>query len=96
MWGRSICYRFAATAPLSLLEYDRSGEVNYGWMRRIASSTLLQFLSARIFWKTVFRQWDFMALLHQPYRFIVARKCILVWKGFFEFIITGRCRILVC
>lgn len=44
MWGRSICYRFAATAPLSLLEYDRSGEVNYGWMRRIASSTLLQFL----------------------------------------------------
>lgn len=44
MWGRSICYRFAAVAPLALLEYDRSGEVNYGWMRRIASATLLQFL----------------------------------------------------
>lgn len=44
MWGRSICYRFAVTAPLSLYEYDKSGNVNYGWMRRIASSTLLQFL----------------------------------------------------
>lgn len=44
MWGRSICYRFAATAPLSLYEYDESGEVNYGWIRRIASSTLMQFL----------------------------------------------------
>lgn len=46
MWGRSICYRFAAVAPLALLEYDRSGDVNYGWMRRIASSTLLQFLES--------------------------------------------------
>lgn len=44
MWGRSICYRFAATAPFFLWEYDRSGEVNYGWIRRIASSVLLQFL----------------------------------------------------
>ena len=44
MWGRSICYRFASVAPLALLEYDQSGEVNYGWIRRIASSTLLQFL----------------------------------------------------
>ena len=44
MWGRSICYRFAVTVPLSLYEYDKSGNVNYGWMRRIASSTLLQFL----------------------------------------------------
>ena len=43
MWGRSICYRFAATAPLSLYEYGES-DVNYGWMRRIASSTLLQFM----------------------------------------------------
>lgn len=44
MWGRSIPYRFATTAPLPWLEYDNSGKVNYGWMRRIASSTLLQFL----------------------------------------------------
>lgn len=44
MWGRSICYRFACVSPLPFLEYDCSGEVNYGWMRRIASSTLLQFM----------------------------------------------------
>ena len=45
MWGRSCCYRFASVSPFPLLEYnDRSGEVNYGWLRRIASSTLLQFL----------------------------------------------------
>lgn len=46
MWGRSICYRFAVAAPLAMLEYDESGEVNYGWMRRIASSTLLQFMES--------------------------------------------------
>lgn len=44
MWGRSIPYRFAAVSPLPLLEYDNSGEVNYGWMRRISSATLLQFM----------------------------------------------------
>jgi len=44
MWGRSIPYRFAAVSPLPLLEYDTSGEVNYGWMRRISSATLLQFM----------------------------------------------------
>lgn len=44
MWGRSIPYRFAAVAPLALLEYTHQDKVNYGWMRRIASSTLLQFL----------------------------------------------------
>lgn len=46
MWGRSICYRFAAVTPLALLEYAQSCEVNYGWMRKIASSTLLQFLKS--------------------------------------------------
>lgn len=44
MWGRSICYRFAAVSPLPFLEYDNSGEVNYGWLRHIASSSLLQFV----------------------------------------------------
>lgn len=44
MWGRSICYRFACVSLLPFLEYDSSGKVNYGWMRRIASSTLLQFI----------------------------------------------------
>lgn len=44
MWGRSIPYRFAAVSPFALLEYDHAGEVNFGWMRRISSATLLQFL----------------------------------------------------
>ena len=44
MWGRSICYRFAAVTPLPLLEYAGFNDVNYGWMRHIASASLLQFL----------------------------------------------------
>lgn len=44
MWGRSIPYRFASVIPLALLGYGNYSDVNYGWMRRIASSTLLQFL----------------------------------------------------
>ena len=45
MWGRSIPYRFASIAPLPLLAFNLSGKVNWGWMRYIASSTILQFLS---------------------------------------------------
>lgn len=44
MWGRSITYRFAANIPLALTGYLPAGEVNGGWMRRLASGTLLQFL----------------------------------------------------
>lgn len=44
MWGRSITYRFGAIVPLALLGYQHDSGINYGWMRRIASSTLLQFL----------------------------------------------------
>ncbi|MDH6389666.1 hypothetical protein M2480_000631 [Parabacteroides sp. PFB2-12] len=45
MWGRSIPYRFASVVPLALLGYfDDPDAINYGWMRRIASSTMLQFL----------------------------------------------------
>ena len=45
MWGRSIAYRFGAVAPLALTGYLNDPEkVNYGWMRRIASSSMLQFL----------------------------------------------------
>lgn len=44
MWGRSIPYRFGAVTPLALLGYTNDSSINYGWMRRIASSTLLQFL----------------------------------------------------
>lgn len=47
MWGRSLPYRFASVAPLPLLEWNPTdaGRVNYGWMRRIASATLMQFMS---------------------------------------------------
>lgn len=45
MWGRSICYRFAAVTPLPILEYGGFDDVNYGWMRRIASASLLQFMT---------------------------------------------------
>lgn len=44
MWGRSICYRFAAVTPLPLVEYAGFQNVNYGWLRRIASASLLQFM----------------------------------------------------
>lgn len=49
MWGRSICYRFAAVTPLPLLEYAGFADVNYGWMRRIASASLLQFITRQDF-----------------------------------------------
>lgn len=44
MWGRSIPYRFACVVPLGLLGYGDYDDVNYGWMRRIASACLLQFV----------------------------------------------------
>lgn len=44
MWGRSIAYRFAAAVPFPLMGWENNTDINYGWMRRIASGTLLQFL----------------------------------------------------
>ncbi len=44
MWGRSIPYRFGAIVPLALTGYLPDANINYGWMRRIASATLLQFI----------------------------------------------------
>ena len=44
MWGRSIPYRFGSVIPLALLGYQPDADINFGWMRRIASSTLLQFV----------------------------------------------------
>lgn len=41
MYGRSCLYRFAAVSPLA---WSKSDDCNYGWMRRIASGCLLQFL----------------------------------------------------
>ncbi len=45
MWGRSIPYRFGSVIPLALTGYLHPDKVNYGSMRRIASSTMLQFLT---------------------------------------------------
>ncbi|WP_288530031.1 DUF2264 domain-containing protein [uncultured Bacteroides sp.] len=44
MYGRSIMYRIAAAVPFPLMGWLNDPSINYGWMRRIASSTLLQFL----------------------------------------------------
>lgn len=44
MYGRSITYRIAAAVPFPLMGWLDDPSINYGWMRRIASSTLLQFL----------------------------------------------------
>lgn len=44
MWGRSMAYRFGAVVPFPLMGMEDDPGVNYGWMRRIASGTLLQFL----------------------------------------------------
>lgn len=44
MWGRSISYRFGAAVPFPLMGLENDPNTNYGWMRRIASSTMLQFM----------------------------------------------------
>lgn len=44
MWGRSITYRMGTSVPLALTGMLEDPDINYGWMRRIASSTILQFL----------------------------------------------------
>ncbi|MGA6120161.1 DUF2264 domain-containing protein [Sphingobacterium anhuiense] len=44
MWGRSIAYRMGAAVPFPLMGFLEDQSINYGWMRRIASGTLLQFL----------------------------------------------------
>jgi hypothetical protein len=44
MWGRSITYRCGAAIPLALTGLLRSPDIDYGWMRRICSGAILQFL----------------------------------------------------
>jgi hypothetical protein len=45
MWGRSILYRCAASAPLAAAFRLRRTTVDAGWARRIASGNLLQFVT---------------------------------------------------
>ena len=51
MWGRSISYRFGAVASFTLAGLEPNCSANYGWMRRISSATLLQFLQHPDFMK---------------------------------------------
>lgn len=44
MWGRSISYRMGAAAPFPLMGFSNHPDINYGWIRRIASGAILQFL----------------------------------------------------
>lgn len=44
MWGRSISYRYAAVTVFPLMGFVPDMKPNWGWMRRISSATLLQFL----------------------------------------------------
>lgn len=44
MWGRSITYRMGAAIPLALTGLLKSNDIDYGWMRRICSGAVLQFL----------------------------------------------------
>lgn len=51
MWGRSMTYRIGSVAPLSLMGLENDPATNYGWMRRISSGVLLQFLQHPDFMK---------------------------------------------
>ncbi len=44
MWGRSISYRIGSIVPFPLMGLEPDNRINYGWMRRISSGVLLQFL----------------------------------------------------
>ncbi|MCU7549243.1 DUF2264 domain-containing protein [Chitinophagaceae bacterium LB-8] len=44
MRGRSMSYRMASIIPFPLMGLENDTAINYGWMRRIASGVLLQFL----------------------------------------------------
>ncbi|MDF7822757.1 DUF2264 domain-containing protein [Pontiellaceae bacterium B12227] len=44
MYGRSIIYRFAASAALGTSAMVKDSPVDFGWMRRIASANLMQFV----------------------------------------------------
>ena len=78
MYGRSITYRIAAAVPFPLMGWLNDPSINYGWMRRIASSTLLQFLENPALMED--RHWGFMGRLSLPYRFIAAVAAFTGWE----------------
>lgn len=44
MWGRSMTYRMGSIVPFPLMGLENDPTINYGWMRRISSGVILQFL----------------------------------------------------
>ncbi|CAD0006761.1 DUF2264 domain-containing protein [Flavobacterium salmonis] len=51
MWGRSISYRTGAVVPFPLMGFQNDSNTNYGWMRRISSGVIKQFLTHPDFMK---------------------------------------------
>lgn len=52
MWGRSISYRIGSVIPFPLMGFEEDKkELNFGWMRRIASGVIQQFLQNPDFMK---------------------------------------------
>jgi len=51
MWGRSISYRIGAIVPFPLMGFQNDPDINYGWMRRISSGVMKQFLTHPDFMK---------------------------------------------
>lgn len=51
MWGRSISYRTGAVVPFPLMGFQNDPNINYGWMRRISSGVIKQFLTHPDFMK---------------------------------------------
>lgn len=51
MWGRSISYRTGAVVPFPLMGFQNDPNTNYGWMRRISSGVIKQFLTHPDFMK---------------------------------------------
>ncbi|MFQ6599874.1 DUF2264 domain-containing protein [Flavobacterium sp. C3NV] len=51
MWGRSISYRTGAIVPFPLMGFQNDPNTNYGWMRRISSGVIKQFLAHPDFMK---------------------------------------------
>lgn len=51
MWGRSISYRTGSVVPFPLMGFQNDPNTNYGWMRRISSGVIKQFLTHPDFMK---------------------------------------------
>lgn len=83
MYGRSITYRIAAAVPFPLMGWLNDPSIDYGWMRRIASSTLLQFLENPALMEDRVPTLGFYGALNLPYRFIVVVAVFTGWEKHF-------------